>query len=130
MAAILPVIFSWHLGIKINDIAKSTTPDPDLDACLRAAVEASMFDPADFVSDWRELRAAARGDALGAISFSVKSEVAGLRLDGNRSEARPKAEARWAIISGCHPGESRGPGASGKRPPCGPSIPAFAGMTE
>ena len=29
-----------------------------------------------------------------------------------------------------HPGESRGPGASGKHPPCGPWIPAFAGMTE
>ena len=28
-----------------------------------------------------------------------------------------------------HPGESRGPGASGKHPPCGPWIPAFAGMT-
>ncbi|MFN7172147.1 MAG: hypothetical protein ACK4P3_05110 [Fimbriimonadaceae bacterium] len=34
---ILPVIFSWHLGIKLNDIAKSTT---------------GAFDPKDFWKAW------------------------------------------------------------------------------
>jgi hypothetical protein len=47
---ILPVIFSWHLGIKINDIAKSTTgsldPEKFWQAWARgAAVDIDLFDP-------------------------------------------------------------------------------------
>jgi hypothetical protein len=47
---ILPVIFSWHLGIKINDVAKSTTGSLDPETFWRAwargaAVDIDLFDP-------------------------------------------------------------------------------------
>ena len=46
---ILPVIFSWHLGIKINDVAKSTTGSLDPEKFWRAwsrgaAVDIDLFD--------------------------------------------------------------------------------------
>jgi hypothetical protein len=36
-AEVLPVIFSWHLGVKLNDIANSTT---------------GVFEPAHFWTAW------------------------------------------------------------------------------
>jgi len=56
---ILPVIFSWHLDIKINDVAKSTSggldPDEFWHAWARGRdIKTDIFDPAWQVWDWAE----------------------------------------------------------------------------
>ena len=49
-AEVLPVIFSWHLGVKLNDIANSTT---------------GMFEPRHFWTAW-ERGAATTVDVVAA----------------------------------------------------------------
>ena len=68
------------------------------------------------------------GEGHGALSRADESAGRAGQFLSLRAPQRslPDQVARSLLR---HPGESRSPGASGKHPPCGPWIPAFAGMT-